>query len=686
MPVQLNIESVFQCTLFALTRAMLVLIFWLVSSTAQAFETSFKTSEAMLQGLGASANVTLTNSGQRINPYYNLYYFLDDTNQLSLKEVINKPFLRAEKGKDTNLAFGYTTDTIWIRIELYNRSEVEDWLFEVGYPVLDLVEFNLIQNGVLVEKHNVGDLIPYSHRPIEHRNFVFPLVLSRDQSVTVYLKVQSSSSVRIPINLWQLKHFMESDQQRILSQGIYFGILLIMMLYNLFIYFSIKEKAYLHYVFYVASYIVVQASVNGFIGQVLGEEPSSLLNKSTTMALSLVVLFGCSFSLSFLNLKHNHFWGYRIITSIALLGGLNFVASFFVIYSVSIKFSLLFAIIGTICITAFGLLLWIKYRLREARFFTIAWIGFLVGSLIMMLARLHLIPDNVLTENAAQMGSVFEVTLLSFALADKFSQIKGEKIKVESQAKQSLSQVNALLTETLERLQKSNQIKNDFLATVSHELRTPMNGIVASNQLLRELNLKGEAEEYLEIAYSSSDKMLALIDSMLQFVELQANQSKVRKRDIDINVLFKSLEQKAQSKITDSALLFHSHIPQDLNVEFYSDFDKVHTILLEFIDNAIKFSFSGEIHLGARISDDGRKILFFVSDNGIGIERKNQQKIFDAFYIVDSSSRRRTGGIGMGLTNAKLLSEILGGEIRVSSIFGEGSEFVFEVPLFDRAI
>ena len=628
--------------------------------------------------------VHLKKDDTSLNLYDEISYFLDESRQLTLQQVINQPFVKTEQSNDSNLSFGYTNANAWVQVRLANQSQMKDWLVEVGYPILDEVELFLVHQGNLIEHSKTGDHFPLAERPFEHRNFVFPVTLKDNQEYSLYLKVASSSSLRIPLTLWQEKAFFEADQYRIMKQGVYFGILIIMMLYNLFIFFSIKEKAYLHYVFYVASYIIVQASINGFLGQLAPELPDVITDKSTVLSLSLVILFGCSFSLSFLNLKFNHLVAYRVLTAMAILGGANFLLAIFLPYSISIKAALILAVAGALLITFFGFVLWLHYGIREARFFSIAWAGFLLGSILMMLSRLHLLADNFITENAAQLGSSFEVMLLSFALADKFSQMRGEKELVETRAKESLAQVNTLLTETMIRLEKSNAIKSDFLATVSHELRTPMNGIIASNELLKIAELPEETKEYIEISENSSKQMMELIDSMLQFVEIQSGQANLKKELIDIDCLFAEVGDSIRADYADKKIKFQADLPNNFKPELYTDYQKLLQIIEELVDNAFKFTAAGNVNLGVQLlgEDSLADIEFFVTDTGIGIEEEHQGKIFDAFYLVDSTSKRKYGGIGMGLTTAQSLANILGGVISVESSYGEGSKFKLRLPLY----
>ncbi len=632
-----------------------------------------------------------------------LVYFEDTTQQLSLNDVLLKTFQPVDENNKNNLGFGFSESAYWIKFELQNYPLDQKWLLELSSPLLDYVDVYVIdvdseyaerkkENSDSVKKSDIqvldafktGDAYEFSKRPISHRHFLFPFLLKKNQQVTVLMRVESSSSLRLPLKLWKYQEFFEADQIKIGGHGIYFGILLIMMIYNLFIFFSMKEKAYLHYVFYVGTYILVQASLNGFTYQFLMPELVSLNQKIAVLSVSLVILFGCTFAVNFLNLKQHNLTGYRLLTAIAWAGGINFIFAIFAPYYWSIKGALFFTIAATLSIFSCSMLLWIKYQVREARFFTVAWFGFVVGTILIALNRVQLLPDNYITENAAQIGSSVEVMLLSLALVDKFNQMRREKERVTYQAQDSLTQVNSLLSETLNRLECSNKIKNEFLTTVSHELRTPMNGIIGANQLLETVDLSSEAKEYVQISQHSSQQMMELIDSMLEFVNLQAGMSKVKKSPVNIDLLFDELKSFTKNKIEDKKINFDWENKMSSQIELQTDKDKLLSILKALLDNAIKYTLVGTINLKVKFIQDVKRpsIEFCVQDTGIGIEKKHLHSIFEMFNQVDSTYRRVYSGLGMGLTIAQTLANVLGGNIRAESKINRGSSFYLSIPLY----
>lgn len=602
----------------------------------------------------------------------------DESNQLTIQSVVDKKFKSPEDDQSSNLSLGYTQSTYWIKFSLLNNTAIKDWLLEVGYPLLDAIDVYEVKKGVVLKEFKTGDHFRFSERPIIHRNFIFPITLDKQQDIEIFLKVKTSSSFRVPIKLVQRDKYFQYDQKHLFIQGLYFGILLVMMMYNLFIYLSIREKAYLLYVFYVGSYILVQAGLNGFSFQYLWPDSIEFNDKSIIYAVSLVVLFGSSFSITFLNLKQHLQIGYRIIGLIAIAGGINFLVAWMLPYRYTIESALILTSIGSIAITFSGLYLWLFKKVQAAKFFSIAWLSFLLGSLFIVLNRMHILADNFFTENAAQIGSTFEVILLSFALADKFNQLKKEKISVEEKAKESISSVNTMLQETMARLKQANKVKSDFLYNISHELRTPMNGIVGALQLFQKHSTPEEIEEYLELAKYSSEKMQNLIESILNFVKIQSGLSEINQKTINWDKLSEKINLILERKMLSRKISYAVNIPENIGkISYQSDQTKLLQFLEIILDNAIKYTLSGEINVVAAIDNSTNtefpNIKLSVIDSGIGIDSSKLKQLKKSLQGNLRDNSVDAHDMGLGFMVAKALADMLNATIELDSVFGKGT-------------
>lgn len=226
--------------------------------------------------------------------------------------------------------------------------------------------------------------------------------------------------------------------------------------------------------------------------------------------------------------------------------------------------------------------------------------------------------------------------------------------------------------------------KTEFAAVVSHEIRTPLNGVLGMLNLLNEIGVPDRQSEYLNVAINSGDALLALINDILDFskieagkLELEVVKFNLRECLEDVAALF---SEKAQAKNIEICL----DIPSDLPVIVAGDITRLRQILNNLLSNAVKFTDQGEVVLSSSVyTDDGDNswFNFLVRDTGIGIPKEAQNKIFESFRQADGGTTRKFGGTGLGLTICKQLIQLLGGELLVESVEGEGSVFSFAIPI-----
>lgn len=272
-------------------------------------------------------------------------------------------------------------------------------------------------------------------------------------------------------------------------------------------------------------------------------------------------------------------------------------------------------------------------------------------------------------------------TVMDISLQDNYmKKLQGQNKEYEA-LNEELSQTNEELYKAKERAEESDRLKTVFLNNMSHEIRTPMNGIIGFAGFLEEPDISDEKrKQYIRIINNSCTQLLRIIDDILEISQLETGQIKLKPEAFNLNDLFLELFAiyNLQAKQQKIPLYLKKGLP-DKECRVQTDKSRLIKILGNLLENAIKFTNEGHIELG--YYPEGRDIIFYVKDSGIGISPEYLEDIFERFVQEDKDASRQFGGLGIGLSIARENTKLLKGSIRVESEKGKGSAFFLSLPL-----
>lgn len=594
----------------------------------------------------------------------------DRDGMLTLDQVASEAFQgKWEKSRQKIINFAFSPSVFWIRVSLSSDlGHPKTYFLEYGGALQDYIDYYHVQNGKIIQEIHTGDRLPFRSRNFFFRNFLFPLEISPRETHEIYLRLSTHDGIHepFPIILWDQELFSLSKGFRNFGMGLYFGTMLAMGIYNFFIFLSVRDRAYAYYVTYIIGLVSWLATYFGLTFQFFWPDAPDWGNQMIILSTCFWAFFMILFVQSLLETKRQVPWFYRlnqiamICLCFTLFAGItdHYALGIKLLVAIGITMSSATIVAGIICF---------NNGFKSARYFLLAWTTLLVSLVVFGLKIAGILPAVLVVEKSVQIGSAIEVILLSLSLADRINELKKEKLIAQAQA--------------LEAVESSLKLKNDFITAISHELRTPMNAIIGGLEVIKTHPME-HLSSPLNVVQGGAADMMNLIDDILIHTEIQSGRLSIHSDTIDIRAHLKAMHEIYCHLCRDRHLTLDWRMESHLPTWIRTDQEKWFIILTKLLDNALKFTKEGGIYVYFDYAEKESRHLLIVTvrDTGVGIPTEKQPCIFDSFIQSDAGFQRRYGGLGIGLTICKQLTEALGGEIRFTSEIDKGSIFTVCLP------
>lgn len=595
---------------------------------------------------------------------------------------------------------GFERSVYWVRLRIDNRlSNAANYYLDLAYPLLDSVNAYIVSPGGVIE-YQTGDRLPFGARPVMTRTFLFPLPLQPSQSVTVYLRVETVGSLNLPLDLLSRNAAFERITVQNGMLALYYGALLMLVIYNLYHFWRLKDVNAVYYAVFIAAYIAFQLALNGISFQFFWPNNPWWANVSLPFFLCAAYFAGVHFSTSILDTATNAPAIHRLLRALRWLAFVGMALALLGPYDIALRFSV--ALVFTVVLfIAAGLKISLE-GYRPAQYYSWAWAVFLGGMIIYALKVFGVLPTNFFTSWVTQFGSVWQAVILAFMISDRFYLNEERRRAMQAsyaldlersvqEKTQALSQTNQRLLEQAEVLRRAerkadaaNRAKSEFLANMSHEIRTPMNAIVGFLHLLSDSKLGQTQRDYVGKAESAARALMHLIRDLLDFSKIDVGRLELDAAPFEVAALVTEAQDLIALSARDKGLTLKVEQETAQGCWITGDQARLRQVLLNLLHNAVKFTAAGEVRLAVSCDAVGNgsvRVAIAVSDTGIGIDEEQRKGLFLPFTQADASITRRFGGTGLGLSISQRLVQQMGGEIALESRLGEGSRFSFSLLL-----
>ena len=402
----------------------------------------------------------------------NIEFLEDDTNKMSAEDILQKG--KFQRTSNQIPVFKLDVKNAWFKMNVSNQSSSNSLFLDIAYSNLSKVTLYRIDSGKLNMLSMDGNAVPTDSVQRKTTHFVFDLQLPQGSKGSYLLHINSEHPIIIPASIHTYESLNETLNTQTLVAGIYMGVMLVMFLYNLFIFSATRDRNYLLYIFYIFFLTLAQSTLAGYGFRFLWPDYPSVNHYAVVITSSLSAVSGLLFTMQFLQTSVNSLTYHRIMQALIAIYFIGMGICMFTNY-LSVSYVILNINGILVVITILGTCIYlVKQRYRPAIFYIIAWIFFLFAFLILILRNFAILPYNNFTTYSLYVGSSFEVALLAIALADKINNLRREKELSQAESLRTLQENEKLIINQNAMLEKKVAERTDELLKSNESLHTAM--------------------------------------------------------------------------------------------------------------------------------------------------------------------------------------------------------------------
>jgi two-component system NtrC family sensor kinase len=665
----------------------------------------------------------------------------DTSNKLTLTDVIHNPNFVQSNTEVPNL--GVSNNSYWLKINIKNTSDTPNLIAQMGLATIDYVDYYILYDDKRIDSIKTGDHTPFSSRPLMRPDFSFRFTLEKNKQATIFFKIKSGEQLQAPVTIGPENLMIESFFNADLIIGVYFGIVFVMMLYNLFVYYSTRDKSYIYYVVYISIVGLTQLNFQGYSYKYIWPGSVFVSHHAVYVLSILVGIVAVVFERQFLM---THQYAPKEDKWFKLFYAVYFISFIFLLLK---KLNISYQIIQINAMFTASYMMYVafvvlKKGFRPASFFLVAWSIFLIGVCVYVLKDIGILPYNNITYYMMSFGSAVEVMLLSFALADRINVLKKEKEDSQIQVLMALQENQNLIKEqnvfleqkvnerTLELAQTNEELnvtlkdlKNtqaqlvsaekmaslgQLTAGIAHEINNPINFVSANIK-----PLQMDVADIMEVmakyeAIVDNDHIaekLAEIEAFKKKIDLEYTKDEIRtllagiedgaKRTAEIVTGLKTFSRLDESDVKTANIndgiestltMIRSAIPQNIKVVKHLGALPIIECFPGKLNQVFMNTFNNAIHAIEETKVGGTlTISSYVLDNDhiavsvedTGIGMTPETK---AKIFEPFFTTKDVGqGTGLGMSIVFTIIQSHQGTIAIESEFGKGTKIIFTIPM-----